>query len=271
MKRKLLYLTAVLLFSVEFISAQTTKWDFANNVVSLNGGPDITTDWPNPTAGATVTTVKNGLGIVPGAGVTTFAAISNGSVLTYSDGYSPTNRLTTGGASTVVSNLPSTRYFYFEVSGACQIKVWARGGGANARATNISDGTNLLSTKPTTASTLDIHDINVTAAGRYYIYADGAGGGTFNKIEVIGATVSTPTLSTDDFQTESSLVVYGNEGKISISNVISATKISVYSISGVLVKSTEVNGDESLSVKSGVYIVKSKSAEGEKSVKVLVN
>lgn len=270
MKRKLLYLTAVLLFSVEFINAQTTKWDFANNVVSLNGGPDITTDWPNPTAGAIVTTVKNGLGIVPGTGVTTFAAISDGSALTYSDGYSPTNRLTTGGASTVVSNLPSTRYFYFEVSGACQIKVWSRGGGSGARATNISDGTNLLSTKPTTASTLDIHDINVTAAGRYYIYANGAGGGTFNKIEVIGATVSTPTLSTDNFQTESSLVVYGNGGKISISNVTAATNVSVYSVTGALVKSTETTEDVSLSVKSGVYIVKAQSEEGIKTVKVLV-
>lgn len=271
MKRKLLYLTTVLLFSVGFISAQTTKWDFANNVVSLNGGPDITTDWPNPTAGATATTVKNGLGIVPGAGVTTFAAISNGSALTYSDGYSPTNRLTTGGASTVVSNLPSTRYFYFEVSGACQIKVWARGGGSNARATNISDGTNLLSTKPTTSATLDIHDINVTAAGRYYIYADGAGGGTFNKIEVIGATVSTPTLGVNNFQADAASNIYSNGKLVFVSNVKSDTQVDVYGVSGVLVKSLKTSSDTSFDLNTGIYVVRSKSAEGTKSVKVLVN
>jgi hypothetical protein len=270
MKKKLLYLTSIVLFAVVIANAQTTKWDFANNVVSLNGGSDIFTDWPNPTAATTVETVKNGLGIFPGTGVTTFAVVSAGSVLTYSDGYSPTNRLATGGASTVVSNMPSTRYFYFEVSGPCQIKVWARGGGSNARATNISNGATLLSTKPTTSATLDIHDINVTTAGRYYVYADGAGGGTFNKIEVIGANVTTPALSTSSFQKQSDVAIYAKDGKINLSNIKSNTKVEVYSVLGALVKSAQAEADTSLDINSGVYIVKVKSAEGEKSVKVIV-
>jgi len=58
-----------------------------------------------------------------------------------------------------------------------------------------------------------------------------------------------------------------------VSNVNSNTQINVYSVSGSLVKSFKTESDINfdLNTAAGVYIVKAKSAEGEKSIKILIN
>ncbi|WP_163399007.1 hypothetical protein [Flavobacterium fluviatile] len=57
MKRKLLYLTTVLLFSVGFINAQTKVWDFGND----------RTNWPLDATGVSANKVVDLLGLFPGA------------------------------------------------------------------------------------------------------------------------------------------------------------------------------------------------------------
>ncbi|MNG35920.1 hypothetical protein D3C84_1227920 [compost metagenome] len=56
-----------------------------------------------------------------------------------------------------------------------------------------------------------------------------------------------------------------------MSNVKSDTQVDVYGISGVLVKSFKTGSDTSFDLNTGIYVVRSKSTEGEKSAKVLVN
>jgi hypothetical protein len=55
-----------------------------------------------------------------------------------------------------------------------------------------------------------------------------------------------------------------------VSNVVSETQINVYSITGSLVKSLKTSGNTNFDLRNGVYIINAKSAEGEKSVKVIV-
>ncbi|MEL1254922.1 T9SS type A sorting domain-containing protein [Flavobacterium sp. DGU38] len=261
MKRKLLYLTAIAIFSIVSLNAQNTVWDF---------GTDTAT-WPVSAAGYSTDTTIQGLGIYPAPSGTTIGQV-DGNPYTFTDGYVSVNRFKMGGSSAVTGNLPTSRYLYFTVAGSGKVKVWFRSGSNSAtRTITVSDGTTVLgsaSSVPTGSPLsapgviLEVPYTNVN--GKIYIYNDAAC--YIYKIEVIPNS-----LGTDSFQKKSSVIVFGNDGKINVENVTAATKVSVYNITGALVRSTETSEDVSLSVNSGVYIVKAKSAEGEKSVKVLVN
>ena len=267
MKKKLLYLTSIVLFSFTVINAQTTVWDMGNNSTTLNG--TVTTgDWP--IGGAfTSQTVINGLGIFPGTDVTTFGVIS-AQANTFSDGYTAVNRFATGGASVdFATAIPTSRYIYFNVDGACTIKVWFRGGNSNeTRSLYISDGTTKLATGAAVKGAREIVSATATTAGKYYVYCDN--GNNIYKIEVTGANVTTPVLSTKNFQKELDITVYSKGSKIFLSNIKSSTNVEVYNVLGALVKKAKVDADTSLDINSGVYIVKAKSTDGEKAVKVIV-
>ena len=269
MKKKLLYLTSIMLFSISAINAQTTTWDIGNNSTVLNDATAITTEWPIGTAFLSET-VKSGLGIFPGSGVTTFGAISGQVASGFSDGYTCPNRFPTGGASGgSATALPTTRYLYFNVSGACTIKVWFKGGNTTStRTLFVSDGTTVLGSGASVNGAALIVSATATAAGKHYVYCDN--GNSIYKIEITGATVNTPALSTKDFQKELDVTVFAKDGKINLSNIKSSTTVNVYNVLGALVKTAQVDADSSLDINGGVYIVNAKSAEGEKSVKVIV-
>lgn len=258
-----------MLFSVSVINAQTKTWDFGND----------TTNWPvNAGIGVTEKVVDK-LGLYPHPTNTNFGAVAVSSA-TFSDGYTAANRFQTNGAGApaVASPfLPTLRYLYFTVDGPCTVKVWFRGGSTSTtslpvdRNVFITDGNTNLSSSSNVASNLGGATIatgTVLAAGKIYIYGDAAN--YLSKIEVTGANVTTPALSTNNFQKESDVVVYANDGKIFLSNIKSSTNVEVYSVLGALVKSAKAEADTSLDINAGVYIVKAKSAEGEKSVKVIV-
>ncbi|TDD93836.1 T9SS type A sorting domain-containing protein [Flavobacterium cellulosilyticum] len=59
--------------------------------------------------------------------------------------------------------------------------------------------------------------------------------------------------------------------KIFITNVDSPTEISVYSMTGALVESFKTDTDTDFNFKSGLWIVKIKTTDGEKSVKIVIN
>lgn len=274
MKKKLLYLAFVVLFSALSVNAQTTVWDIGNNSSILNGGAAVTTDWPTGAAfPANSETVKSNLVIFPGD-QTTYGNIV---LQTYTsppfpaDGYNFVNRFQTGGSSVAVSGdaLPTSRYNYFNVNGACTVKVWFRGGNSTTtRSMFVSNGTTVFGSGVSVNGTYIIFSANVTAAGKIYVYGDA--GNNLYKIEVTGATVTDPVLATDSFQAESSVVVYAKDSKINLSNIQSSIKVSIYSALGSLVKSIETSADTSLDIDSGVYVVKLQSTDGEKTVKVIV-
>lgn len=95
-----------------------------------------------------------------------------------------------------------------------------------------------------------------------------SGGGAVNVFDVEIQTYD--SLSSDSFKVDSSADVYSNGSQVFVSNVKSNTTVAVYSVSGALVKTLETSSDVSFDLNPGVYVVKAKSAEGEKSVKILV-
>ena len=109
-------------------------------------------------------------------------------------------------------------------------------------------------------------------AGNLYLFSDA--GANYYKIEVIasGSTGlgNTTTLANKSFQKELDITVYAEQNKIFLSNLKSKTQVNVYNLLGALVKSTQADADTSLDINSGIYIVNAKSADGEKSVKGIV-
>jgi len=274
MKKKLLYLTSIVLFSVTAINAQTTVWDFGNSTSKLNDGSSFTS-WPLDAVGVSANKTVDLLGLFPGASSGNFGKVNTGSSGAFvGDSYTAGIRFQLGGGGGVTSPAkPTAKYLSFNVSGACTVKVWAKTSTNTAiRNLYVTDGTTQYGVGTTNSGgngDTAITNATVTAAGTLYIYSDA--GHNLYKIEVSGATVSAVTLGTSDFdKADSKVTVFGTTGKINIGNITSATKISVYSVSGALVKSTETSGDVSLSAKKGAYIVKAQSEEGVKTVKVLV-
>ncbi|MCH4551704.1 T9SS type A sorting domain-containing protein [Aestuariibaculum lutulentum] len=78
------------------------------------------------------------------------------------------------------------------------------------------------------------------------------------------------TLSTKDKVLKVSTDVQARGNRIYVSNVISKTEINIYSITGALIKSVSTKEDMDFSFRSGLYIATVKTAEGQKSVKLLV-
>ena len=70
-----------------------------------------------------------------------------------------------------------------------------------------------------------------------------------------------------DAVTSANALAYKNN--IMVSNVKSATKITVYAMNGSLVKSFETNSDTNFNLNAGIWIVVLKNSEGQKSVKLL--
>lgn len=269
MKKKLLLLILPVLFTALSINAQTKVWDFGND----------TTNWPLSAGIGNNEIVKDQLGLFPIASNTNFGAVT-ASGATFTDGFTSVNRfqLNGGGGGTLGNLLPTQRYVYFTVDGACTVKVWFKtGSNGSARTVLCTNGSELLGSGTSiggiTPVDLVIFTANVSTAqaavGKIYIYGDTQSSNLY-KIEVTGANVTTPALSTSSFQKELDITVYAKYNKIFLSNIKSSTKVNVYNVLGALVKSAQADADTSLDINSGVYIVNAKSADGEKSVKVIV-
>ncbi len=273
-----------MLFSASYINAQTTVWDFGNGRCTLNDGVPNTSFYPVNALGP-ADGVANLLGSFQGAGVTTFGAVSvsgsaAGSWITPDNTYSAVNRFTTGFSSpapTVLPAKPIGRALYFRVNGPCSFVGLVKSGGAVNRGVVLSNGTTIIKNVTITVSSgFATLSADLPAAGDYFLYADPTlvGGCSFFKLTVTGATVNTvdltASLATNSFKKESDVAVYSKDSRIFLSNIKSSTKVDVYNVLGALVKSTQTDGDTSIDSNSGVYVVKVKSAEGEKSVKVIV-
>lgn len=273
MKTKLLSISLMMMLFTSITNAQKT-WDFGNDQVT----------WPATasgvgTIGASTQTVIDNLGLFSNdpanSAIVNFGAV-NTSATTYSDGYTSAYRFQMNGAGYPSAGgflaMPTQRYMFFDVNGACTIKVWFKtGSGGTVRNMFISNGSAAIGTGTSNSgSNTDtvIFTAAAAAAGRYYIYGDAAC--NVAKVQVTGATVNT-TLANTDFQTESAVKIYSTGSQIYLSNIVSKTQVEVYSITGALVKSFNTEADTNFDVATtGVYIVNVKSAEGQKSVKLVV-
>lgn len=278
MKKTLLYLIIPMLFAASTINAQTTVWDFGNSTSSINGAAAVAA-WPLTAGIGSTEMVVDKLGLFPITTNTNFGAVT-ASAASFTDGYTAVNRfqLNGGGGGTLGNLLPTQRYVYFTVSGACTVKVWFKtGSNGSARSVLCTNGTTLLGSGTSiggaTPVDLVIFTATISAAqaavGKIYIYGDTQSSNIY-KIEVTGATVTTPSLSNKSFQKELDITVYAKQNKIFLSNLKSKTDVNVYNVLGALVKTAQLDSDTSLDINSGVYIVNAKSDEGEKSVKVIV-
>lgn len=253
------------LSSVTYANAQKV-WDFTND----------TTNWTTSTAGYTANTVKDNLGIYPGVTITTtpIGGIIPATV-TFSDGFAATRYFRMGQASVFAGNKPTERYLYFTPAAAGTIKIWFTSGGGGSRSVKVTDGTTEIGSASSANSTTPaILEVPFTqTSGTIYIYTSVGTGVNIFKIQVTGATGTTPligTLGTDDFDTESAAVVFSSGKEVFVSNVKSSTQIDVFSLTGALVKSFQTDTDVSFGLNTGLYVVKAKSAEGQKSTKIVV-
>jgi|SRR6218665_23185 len=271
MKTKLLSLILMTTLYSGVANAQKT-WDFGNN----------TAVWPTSTGTNAPQTTNDNLGLYacsPDATtqITTFAAVNNNNS-TFGDGYTATQRLQLGGAGYTSAGgftaKPTQRFVHFDVSGACTIGVWFRPSSNGAtRSIFVTDGTTVIGTGTSNSGgTTDYVVMNVSYTGpahKLYVYGDA--GCNLYKIVVTGTSVTGPVLSNSDFQAESQVKVYSTGSQIYLSNIISKTQVEVYTITGALVNSISTEADTNFSVPTaGVYIVNVKSAEGKKSVKLVV-
>ncbi|WP_304196440.1 T9SS type A sorting domain-containing protein [Flavobacterium alvei] len=78
------------------------------------------------------------------------------------------------------------------------------------------------------------------------------------------------SLNAKSFNKELDITVYSKDSKIYFSNIKSSTQVNIYNTLGSLLKTIKIDGDASLDINQGVYIINVKSAEGEKSVKIIV-
>ena len=271
MKTKLLSFTLMTMLFSSITIAQTKVWDFGNDQ----------TTWPvaSSSIGGNTQDIRDNLGMYssnPNASspITNFGAITTNNA-TFSDNYTSTHRFQLNGAGYTSSGgfsaMPTQRFIFFDVSGACTIKVWFKtGSGGTTRTLYVTNGTTTIGSMATNSgSNTDtaILTVSAPAAGKYYIFADQAL--NLSKLSVVGATVNT-TLANNDFQT-SQVKVYSTGSQVYLSNIISKTQVEVYTITGALVNSISTEADTNFGVPTaGVYIVNVKSAEGKKSVKLVV-
>lgn len=78
-------------------------------------------------------------------------------------------------------------------------------------------------------------------------------------------------LGIDDVASTITTDVQAVGNRIYVSNVKSSTEVKIYAITGALVKEFKTSSDMDFTFKSGLYIATVKTAEGQKSVKLLLN
>ena len=268
--KKLLFSLMIAGASAVAFNAQVDKvWDFNDKSA-----------FPSTSSAMSTTTIIDFLTFVPGSSFGAF----NSQGGTFADGYTPTQRLATGGhsyssssydpAATGNSPVPTQRFLSFKVAGNSTIKVWARGGG-DGRSVIITDGVSVLGRANFTGNANSVADCLVAEATytgpATTIYV--ANAFNANSLFKVSATnVDTSTMAVSDVKSSVKATAFANGNRIYISDLESKnTNINVYNANGSLVKSIKSSADTNFEINAkGLYIVNLKSEAGEKSVKVLV-
>lgn len=271
MKKKLLFLTLLIVASIATTNAQTKIWDFGGDAAYTSA--EQLAMWPEVAFSAAEgeTVVKDGLTLVGDSSGDKFGKIENAGGKTWdagtADEYKAINRFKFNGGSGAVGAMPSYSYLSFPVNGPVDVKIWFRSGSSSAERTlYISDGTTVINSFDAIVDNTDPETITASytgTGGTIYIYDSNS----FNlyKIEVTEAA----TASTNDFNgaIKTELKAFG--GKIHASNVDTATEINIYSITGALVKQIKTSSNIDFDMKPGLWLAKIKTDKGIKSLKLL--
>jgi hypothetical protein len=280
MKQKLLLTILPLLLFAATLQAQNHVWDFGNDNDPSTG------TWPADAVGVADNVVRDNLGIFMGTTSTSNIGIidtsggSSSNWLTAGDvdGYSSAYRFKFNGDSGITDidathKQPTKRYVYFTVTGACTVKIWVKA--TSGRSLYFADESyDITGGGPLTvpASGYMISEYNYTGGpGKIYLMNDAATYLVKMEVSPASALGTTTTLGAADFNAAitTNLKAVGN--KIYLSDVKSNTEVNIYSITGALVKSFKTNEDTNFSFKSGLWIATVKTAEGQKSFKLLTH
>lgn len=307
MKKKLLYLTSILLFTAASINAQTKVWDFGANALGAGFTDMITV--ANQTTSALFPVGSLTGGVDAGNQVSTLAATAtfgslqintaagdrwrsdNTALVLYDaqlnntiggvaikpvfNGATTSGRLAFNGGGhktrryiiiTLAAGQTMTMYFKNSVTTAGNLDVRGPGGSNVTVAAYVAGGT------------ADMRTVKITAdvAGDYKVGTnlDLTTSTDPSKLElyrIYDADVNAGiNLSAEGFEFGSSLDVFSIGNQVYVTNIASATQIQVYSVLGSLVKSVKASENTNFELNSGIYIVKAQSAEGTKTVKVIV-
>ncbi|MEZ4837946.1 T9SS type A sorting domain-containing protein [Flavobacterium sp.] len=268
MNKKMLFSLLVLL-SVMTSNAQSKVWNFLTNMTIL---PD---DFPGVPGGTE--DIVDDLGRFAHITSDNFSKQSTGSS-TFPDGFQSGRRANMNGGSVAEGALPTMRFFFFDVSDNCNIKVWAREQNTSSRTLLISDGENVLASASNASNpgAFILEANNTNGARRIFIYTETNGFGIY-KIEVDGVTVNTTIpmsewlLNVQDTKL-SNINYYVKDSRVYLKNIDSQVEVSVYTITGQLVKSLKTtSSDFSFDVDQGFYILKLNSSERQKTIKLVVN
>lgn len=281
MKKTLLYLIIPMLFASASVNSQIKVWDFGGETVA-NFGSYTFQNMISPTAmntwyGGTVVAGTTGVTLPASLDITTgllrWAGGVNSDRLRVLD--TNISRYDTGasagtadysyltGRMYVNSSSGTGRGLFITLTAGQQITVIAR---ADADGSTLNFNTQ---TAPLNLAMTEYH-FTATTAGEYQLFASTGGKVSYYRLYLGNVTTPTTALGVKSFQKVSDVNVYSKESKIFLSNIKSKTQVSVYNVLGALVKSINADGDVSLDINGGVYIVNAKSADGAKSVKVIV-
>ncbi|MBW7674734.1 T9SS type A sorting domain-containing protein [Chryseobacterium chendengshani] len=250
------------LFFTSLINAQSKTWDFGNSAT-----------WP-VSSGYSADTLYDNLAMIPGSSVTNLGAVEANSA-TFLDGYTAAKRFKLNGGSwdTGATSfvMPTKRYIYFAVTGACTIKVWFKSGGSGTRTLYVTNGTSIIGSLGSASSSDPLLLTANYAGGAGIIYVAGDQAMNIYKIEVSNnvGTTSLATLGLHDGVKKAQATVYTKGNSLFVSNLNNTnTEVKVYTATGNLVKTAKSSSEMNFDLESGFYLVHLKSATGEKSVKV---
>lgn len=263
MKQKLLYFILSMLFTATFVTAQTKTWNFSSGWPEVNGFVGYPACDPPTNCAVQV----DNLTIVPHTSTANMGEITSDAI-DFGDGFVSTVRFETNGSAGGTTELPIRRYLKFPVGGNVDVKVWLKAQGTSSRIFYVSDGSTVLFqvTKDTDPTVEDIVTANyIGGATDLYIY--GSNGFNLYKIEVTGPGAA--VLGVNDFNSPVTTNIKAIGDRIYVSNVKTSTEISIYSITGALVKSFKTTTDTDFSFKTGLWIASVKTVEGQKAVKLV--
>lgn len=280
MKKKLLYLIVPMLFAAVSVNAQIKVWDFGGETVA-NFGSYTFQNMLTPTAmnawyPGTVTAGSTGVNLPAAIDITVGLLRWTGGVNSDRLRVLDTNisRWDTGASAGTANYSYLTGRMYVNSANASGRGLWITLTAGQeitiiARADAAGGVLNFNSqTAPLDTAMTEYH-FTAATAGEYQIYGS-VGKPSFYRLYLGNVITPTTALANKSFQKLSDVTVFAKDNKIFLSNLKSKTQVNVYNVLGALVKTAQVDADTSLDIDSGVYIVNAKSADGEKSVKVIV-
>lgn len=304
MKKKLLLLILPILFSALSVNAQTKVWDFGANPMGAGFTDMITIS--NQTTCALFAQPATPYGTTPVSTqaltasatfgtliINTFASdrwrsdntelvlydtalnntIGGTAVTPVFTGATKSGRLAFNGTGTAIR-----RYFTFTLTAGQTVTIYwksnltAAGNLTVTPASGSSLPTTLAYNATTATSEMRTSKLTADVAGNYTI---GDYTGKMETYRIYDADVNaginlTNPLSTNNFNNGASLDIFSIKNQVYVTNIVSETQVQVYSMTGALVRSVKASENAIFELSTGIYIVNAKSADGEKSVKVIV-